>query len=377
MTQHVPLARRTPARRVPLAVSAAAAVSSAAILLLAAAPAHAATTLSTFEGQDAATAAKSLIGGHVSLSSASLSTGRAVQAGTFSGLDLGLPSGAVSGVALTTGSLRAADPAAASDVDFTASALTGPNAKLTTTGDLGGAGSALLESSFASTTYDAAELRLQVVPEGESLTIVYHIGSEEYAGWSERNYSDAFGVYVGGRLCSTLGDVPVGLKSINAETHPELFVSNLTKEGNPGTRDTEMNGYSVALTCTATVTPGKPVEIVAAVADTVDGQLDSTLLLAAGGITSVPGPVQPTTSPSASPSVPASKPGVSADPVPASVTGPAGTGTARPGSPLAITGVDSTALFVGGALAVAAVGLGAGALVVSRRRRNAREVSEQ
>lgn len=380
MTQLVPTARRTPARRVPFAAAAAAA-SSAAIVLLAAAPAHAAATVATFEGQDAATAANALIGEHVSLSAASLSLGRAVQAGTFDGLDLGLPSGDVAGLALSTGSLRAADPSAAADVDFTASSLVGPNSKLTSTGDLGGTGSALLETSFAATTYDAAELRLTVVPEGDKLTIVYHIGSEEYAGWAERDYTDAFGVYVDGRLCSTLGDLPVGVTSINADTRSELFVSNLTEAGAPGAVDTEMNGYSVALTCTADVTPGQPVEVAAAVADTVDGQLDSTLLLAADGISSVPGPAQPSPSPTPSEDAGAGggagegEPSASASPIPASVTGPAN--AARPGSPLAVTGVDSASLLAGAGLAAAAVGAGATALVISRRRRLAREVSEQ
>ena len=375
MTQLVPSARRTPARRVPFAVAAAAA-SSAAIVLLAAAPAHAAATVATLEGQDAATAANSLVGEHVSLSSATLSLGRTVQAATVDGLDLGLPAGPFAGVALSTGSLRAADPTAAADVDFTSSSLVGPNAKLTTTGDLGGPGSALLESSFATTTYDAAELRLTVVPEGEKLTIVYHIGSEEYAGWAERDYTDAFGVYVDGRLCSTVGDVPVGVTSINADTRSQLYVSNLTADGAPGGADTEMNGYSVALTCTTAVTPGQPVEVVAAVADTVDGQLDSTLLLAANGITSVPGPAQPSPSPSPTEAQPTAGPAATSVPVPASVNGPAA-GSPRPGSPLAVTGVDSASLVTGAGLAVAAVGAGAAALVISRRRRTAREVSEQ
>lgn len=374
MIQLVPTARRSPARRVPFAVAAAAA-SSAAIVLLAAAPAHAAATVATLEGQDAANAANSLVGERVSLSSASLALGRAVQAGTVAGLDLALPAGPFAGVALSTGSLRAADPAASADVDFTSSSLVGPNAKLTTTGDLGGPGSALLESSFATTTYDAAELRLSVVPEGDKLTIVYHIGSEEYAGWAERDYTDAFGVYVDGRLCSTLGDVPTGVTSLNADTRKELYVSNVTAAGAPGSTDTEMNGYSVALTCTADVAPGQPVEVVAAVADTVDGQLDSTLLLAANGISSVPGPAQPSPTPTPAPTAddPASTPA----PVPASVTEPAVTGATRPGSPLAVTGVDSASLATGVGLAIAAVGAGATALVVSRRRRAAREVSEK
>jgi hypothetical protein len=59
------------------------------------------------------------------------------------------------------------------------------------------------------------------------------------------------------------------------------------------------------------------------------------------------------------------------------VNGPVAAGTTKPGSPLAVTGVDSAALVTGAGLAVAAVGAGAAALVISRRRRTAREVSEQ
>lgn len=364
MTPLVPTARRAPSRRL-IAATVPALASSAALILLAATPAHAAASLSTFEGQDAAKAAQSLIGTHVSLASATLSSGRGVQAASFAGLDLGLPGGAVSGVALSTGSLRAADPAAASDVDFTASALLGPNGKLTTTGDLGGGGSALLESSSGRTTYDAAELHLEVVPEGDTLTIVYQIGSEEYADWAARDYTDAFGVFVDGRLCSTVDDLPVGVETVNADTRPELFVSNLTADGAPGDRATEMNGYTVPLTCTAEVTPGQPVTVVAAVADTRDGQLDSTLLLAAEGISSVPGPVQPTTPPV----VDDGGAGASPDPVPASDTSSTGSGSARPGSPLANTGVDGAALAAGAGIAAAAVGAGVAALVIARRRR--------
>ncbi len=92
MTPLVPTARRAPSRRL-IAATVPALASSAALILLAATPAHAAASLSTFEGQDAAKAAQSLIGTHVSLASATLSSGRGVQAASFAGLDLGLPGG--------------------------------------------------------------------------------------------------------------------------------------------------------------------------------------------------------------------------------------------------------------------------------------------
>ncbi|GAA3011683.1 choice-of-anchor L domain-containing protein [Microbacterium aurantiacum] len=264
----------------------------ATLALLAAAPAaHAATTIDTFEGQNARVAAETLVGSNITLVSAELSVGRDVQAGTFSGLTL--DAAVPSGVALTTGSLRAADPAETSDVDFTASALAGPNAKLTTTGDLGGPGSPALTDAFGVTTYDAAELALTVVPQGDTLTIVYQFGSEEYADWSDQGYADALGIFVDGELCSLVGDAAAGTSTVNAEATPDLFVSNYDPAGPLTTHDTEMNGFSTALECTATVTPGAETIITAAVADTEDGHLDTTLLLAAGGITSSPAPTAP------------------------------------------------------------------------------------
>lgn len=370
---HLPSAvRRSPAWRRPIALAAGIA-SSSALLLVAAVPAHAAGPVTTFEAQDAATAAASLVGEHVTLRSAALTAGRAVQAATFAGID----SDIADGLALSTGSLRAADPNAAGDVDFTASSLSGPNAKLTTTGDLGGAGSAALEASFGATTYDAAELTLEVVPAGNSLSIDYQIGSEEYAGWAERDYVDAFAVYVGGTLCSLVGDQPVGVATVNAASHADLFVSNLTADGAPGTRGTELNGFSKQLTCTVPVTPGAATTIVAAVADTVDGQLDSTLMLSARGITSVPGPSSPEPTPTTAPTAPTDGGVPSATPVPAAVIDAAGGGSSSGArGSLPRTGLEASGVIAAGVLAAGAIAAGATAIVTARRRA-AREVIDQ
>ncbi len=361
-------ARRAPSPRRSIALAAAIA-SSGALILLAAPPAQAADGVTTFETQSETDAARSLLGEHVTLRSAELSLGRPVQAGTFAGLGADL----AGGVALSSGSLRAADPSSSEDVDFTASALEGPNTKLTTTGDLGEAGSALLESTFGVSTYDAAELTLTVVPAGASLSIDYQIGSEEYGGWAERDYVDAFGVYVDGRLCSLVDDEPAGVATINASAHSDRFVSNLTAEGAPGDRDTELNGFSTTLTCTATVTPGEPVTVVAGVADTVDGQLDSTLILAASGISSTAGPGKPSpapTSPGAPTSTAPTSPGDTAStvtPTPAAATVDQAAPGGRGGS-LPRTGGDAGVVTTGALLAAGAIAAGATAIAAARRR---------
>lgn len=261
------------------------------VLFAAASPAHAAGSSSTFETQSPSEAAESLMGANISLVSAELSSGRTVQASTFSGLTL--DPAVAAGVALSTGSLRAANPTSPDDVDFTASALIGPHTKLTTTGDLGGAGSSALTNQFGATTYDAAQLDMTVIPEGDTLTIVYQFGSEEYAKWAPQGFADAVGIFVDGTLCSLVGGAPVSTSSISAESTPDQFVANFDETGPLTTYDTEMNAFSTALTCTAPVTAGAETAITAAVADTEDGQLDTTLLLSAAGISSSPAVTTP------------------------------------------------------------------------------------
>ncbi|MDQ1123268.1 choice-of-anchor L domain-containing protein [Microbacterium trichothecenolyticum] len=362
MNQLSSFVRRSPARRAPFAVAACVA-SSAAIALLASAPAYAAAASTTLEGKDVKDVVKVLVGGNIAISDAKLTSGRAIQAGTYSGLNLGFADRFSSGVALTTGSLRDADPNNAADVDFTDSSLVGPNKKLTTTGDLGGAGSATLDAAFGVTTYDGAELALTVIPAGDTLTIDYQIGSEEYGKWAQRDYKDAFGIFVNGTLCSTIGGQPVGLGTINSTSHPELFVSNVTSDGHPGALDTEMNGFSVPLTCTASVTPGRAVSVVAAVADTKDGQLDSTLLIPAGGIHSAGVPATPAPTSTSTPGSPSS---TTQAPVPASANS-----AASPTSSLASTGLNSDSLIGAVALGVLVLAAGVCAFFVSRRARRA------
>lgn len=277
--------RRTATRTLPTTVGA------LAIIACVAGTAHASPgqEVISLRDTDASSLGQTLAGTGVTVSSAEF-TGIDVQAGAFSGLafDAISPS---RGVVLSTGSVIAADPAATSDTDFSASAVTGPNSKLTTTGDLGGAGSALLDQLFGSTTYDAATLTLEVVPAGEDLHLQYVFGSEEYAGWSDQNFGDAFAIRVGDTTCSVVPgtDIPVGTGSVNAGANTSLFVANFAA-GDPkgGQYDTEMNAFTKPLTCDAEVSAGTPVTVTIALGDTRDGQLDSSVLLAAGSLTSTP-----------------------------------------------------------------------------------------
>jgi len=242
-------------------------------------------TVTSLRQIDAESLADAIAGRNIDVLEATF-TGDDVQAGRFSGLgDTGL----ARGVALSSGSVIASDPQSPDDVDFTRSALLGPNTSLTTTGDLGGEGSAELDSLFGATNYDAAVLTMEVVPRHSRISLRYVFGSEEYAGWAARDYTDSFAIWVDGEPCSHVPGTSdlVSTGTINETTNSEEYVANFSgNDPTAGGHDTELNGFTQELTCEASVTAGEPATIIVAVADTADGQLDSTVLLARDGLTS-------------------------------------------------------------------------------------------
>lgn len=240
-----------------------------------ASPGQSVTSLRDFEAEDLAA---TIAGRGITVRSADFS-GNDVQAGRFAGLN---STGLARGVALTTGSVIDADPQSDADTDFSASAILGPNEKLTTTGDLGGRGARVLDRLVGETTYDAAVLTMRVVPSGNRISLSYVFGSEEYAGWSEQDFADAFAIWVNGTPCSTVPRTRdlVSTATVNPASHAELYVENFApNDPGAGTHDTELNAFTTVLTCEARVTPRRVSTVRVAVADTRDGQLDSTVLL--------------------------------------------------------------------------------------------------
>lgn len=218
-------------------------------------------------------------------------TGKDVQAGSYSGLQLGLP-GFESGVALSTGSLIDADPDADSDTDFTVSSLLGPNRTLTGTGDFGTDGNKELEKgNGGKTTYDAASLSFIVTPDSDSIELSYVLGSEEFGKWESKGYTDSLGILVNGSNCalvpSPAGPVQVSALTVNASTNPELYNSNAKNAEGNFPFETNFNGFTKTLKCAAKVMPNAANTVSISIADTLDGQLDSTVLLAPKSLNSV------------------------------------------------------------------------------------------
>ncbi|HYH58788.1 MAG TPA: choice-of-anchor L domain-containing protein [Thermoleophilaceae bacterium] len=132
-------------------------------------------------------------------------------------------------------------------------------------------------------TYDAASYKTVVKPSGDTLHLRYVFASEEYPEYVGAGYDDVMAVLVDGTNCAQVPGTTdhVSVDAVNAYTNAEHFVNN--EDGAAGYR-TSMNGLTVPLTCSVPVTPGKPVTLEIAVADTGDHVYDSAVGLPDGGV---------------------------------------------------------------------------------------------
>jgi len=132
-------------------------------------------------------------------------------------------------------------------------------------------------------TFDAAIYQVTLVPAGSSLHIGYVFASEEYLESVGSDYKDVMAVRVNGTNCATVpgGPAPVSVNTVNPTINSSYYVDN---SGGADGYSTTMDGLTVPLTCSVPVTPGQPVTVQIAVADTSDHVLDSAVALVDGGI---------------------------------------------------------------------------------------------
>ena len=125
--------------------------------------------------------------------------------------------------------------------------------------------------------------------------IPYVFASDEYNEFVLQGFNDVFGFFVNGTNCAKVPDtdVPVSIDTINggirsgARTHPIRTCIGTTRSPTVAAPiDTEMDGLTVVLTCTASVTPGEANTAKLAIADVGDSQLDSAVFLEAGSFSS-------------------------------------------------------------------------------------------
>jgi Big-like domain-containing protein len=145
-------------------------------------------------------------------------------------------------------------------------------------------------------TFDRTVLEFDLVPQASTLTFQYVFASEEYNEYANTQFNDVFAFFVNGTNCATVpGTVPpqpVSINTINGGNplgtnpkNPLLYRNNDLSDGG-GLIDTQADGLTVVLTCTAAVNPGVTNHIKLAIADGSDQILDSYVFLKAGSFVS-------------------------------------------------------------------------------------------
>lgn len=205
-----------------------------------------------------------IVGGGVAPVTGAVYTGASGAAGLFSGFGA---LGMTDGVVLSSGS---------------AAKVVGPN----TSGSTSTNNSMPGDPSLVGQTEDAASLEFDVVPASSPLSLDYIFGSEEYPEFVNASYSDQFAIFVNGANCATLPDgTPVGINTVNNAANSRYY------QDGTGSSVTQMDGYTVPLTCRAAVTPGQVSHVKIVIADSGDPYYDSWLLLGAHSVTAEAPPV--------------------------------------------------------------------------------------
>ncbi len=218
--------------------------------------------------------ANALVGVGVTVSNVTF-TGADVAAGTFSG-GTGIV-GFDGGIVLSSGDIAN---------------VVGPNVFDNITADNGTAGDADLDALTGFTTFDAAVLEFDFVPDASQVSFQYVFSSDEYNEFVNSEFNDVFAFLVNGTNCATIDADPVSINTINngnpfgtdPRSHPELYLNNDLGDGG-GAIDTEMDGLTVVLTCESAVNQGLTNHMKLAIADASDGILDSNVFLQAGSLT--------------------------------------------------------------------------------------------
>ena len=174
--------------------------------------------------------------------------------------------------------------------------VVGPNDSSGTTTGHGLPGDADLSLLANGDTEDAAVLTFDFVPAGNQIVFSYVFSSEEYNEYVGSSYNDVFAFYVNGQNCATVQGGAVSINTINNDSNSAQYVDNTDAH-----LDTQMDGLTVVLTCSATVIPGASNTMKLAIADTGDSSLDSNVFIQAKSFT-VPTPTPtptevPTTTP--------------------------------------------------------------------------------
>ena len=165
--------------------------------------------------------------------------------------------------------------------------MVGPNATDSTGQDNSQPGDPTLTNLAGITTYDAAALDFDFVPPSSGIPFRFVFASEEYNEFVYKGYNDVFAIFINGTNCALVPgtNLAVSVDRINGgnpfgaanASRPELFKNNARDSGAP--MNTEMDGLTTVLTCSAPVTPGATNHARLAIADAGDAILDTAVFI--------------------------------------------------------------------------------------------------
>jgi gliding motility-associated-like protein len=183
--------------------------------------------------------------------------------------------------------------------------IPGPNTSSSAGANNGTAGNAVLNSITTSTTYDAAVLEFDFIPESDTLRFKYVFGSEEYNEWVGSSFNDVFGYFVtgpnpmGGQYSNkNIAIVPgttntsVKINSVNngysmpgvVPTGPCMNCAYY--DDNTGGLTLEYDGFTVVMVAWLLVVPCEEYHIMIGIADAGDGIYDSGVFIEENSFTS-------------------------------------------------------------------------------------------
>ena len=153
----------------------------------------------------------------------------------------------------------------------------------TSTNTAGGIdGDADFNAAANQSTFDAAFIEASFIPEGETLTMQFVFGSEEYPEFVNAGFNDTIGVWVNGQQVElSVGQGQTSVDAVNPGKNANLYVDNTQDAFN-----TEMDGFTVVLSLKAPVMKDAVNTIKIGIADAGDSVFDSNLLIAADSVQS-------------------------------------------------------------------------------------------
>lgn len=135
-------------------------------------------------------------------------------------------------------------------------------------------------AAAGTSTYDASFLDVDFIPDASVMTMRFVFSSEEYPEFTNDVYQDFVGVWINGTQVDILpGNGDIDPANLNENDNSNLFLDN-----SGDTYNTEMDGLTVTLTLTMRVNPGEVNSIRIGIADVVDSNYDSNLLIAGDSI---------------------------------------------------------------------------------------------